>query len=252
MTTTGLTHQIHLPPRLSNDDAVVKLADEEEKSEGGKDASVQPLETPAAVSVKRTSQPIFADEEEKKRMVAQALKRKRDAMKKNNNNNNNNNNGNLGSGDPPKLKPPTISTLTTNEIFGCEKCCFDREGCFDCLKGPPVGMRYEPEKGVEWLKDIPPCPQYFPTEEEWNNGDPLEYINKIRPEAEKFGLANIVPPKSWQPEFCLPNKEFMRFRTRIQAVNELQNRPAGLGKRARMKEAGFPNPAGLFCNSFTA
>ena len=34
------------------------------------------------------------------------------------------------------------------------------------------------------------------------------------------------------------NKEFMRFRTRIQAVNELQNRPAGLGKRARMKEAG--------------
>ena len=65
MTTTGLTHQIHLPPRLSNDDAVVKLADEEEKSEGGKDASVQPLETPAAVSVKRTSQPIFADEEEK-------------------------------------------------------------------------------------------------------------------------------------------------------------------------------------------
>ena len=43
MTTTGLTHQIHLPPRLSNDDAVVKLADEEEKSEGGKDASVQPL-----------------------------------------------------------------------------------------------------------------------------------------------------------------------------------------------------------------
>jgi histone demethylase JARID1 len=101
-----------------------------------------------------------------------------------------------------------------------------------------VRTRYEPEKGVEWLKDIPPCPQYFPTEEEWNNGDPLEYINKIRPEAEKFGLANIVPPKSWQPEFCLPNKEFMRFRTRIQAVNELQNRPAGLGKRARMKEAG--------------
>ena len=177
-------------------------------------------------------------------MVAQALKRKRDAMKKSNKptkgNANKSNGGNNGgiSGDPPKLKPPTISSLTTNEIFGCEKCCFDREGCFECLKGPPVSTRYEPGKGIEWLEDIPPCPQYFPTEEEWNNGDPLEYINKIRPEAEKFGLANIVPPKSWQPEFCLPNKEFMRFRTRIQAVNELQNRPAGLGKRARMKEAG--------------
>ena len=193
---------------------------------------------------KKQSNPIFANEEEKKRMVAQALKRKRDAMKKSNKptkgNANKSNGGNNGgiSGDPPKLKPPTISSLTTNEIFGCEKCCFDREGCFECLKGPPVSTRYEPGKGIEWLEDIPPCPQYFPTEEEWNNGDPLEYINKIRPEAEKFGLANIVPPKSWQPEFCLPNKDFMRFRTRIQAINELQNRPAGLGKRARMKEAG--------------
>ena len=144
MTTTGLTHQIHLPPRLSNGDAVVKPEEEEEKNEGDKDASVQPLETPAAVSVKRASQPIFADEEEKKRMVAQALKRKRDAMKKSNKptkgNANKSNGGNNGgiSGDPPKLKPPTISSLTTNEIFGCEKCCFDREGCFECLKGPPV------------------------------------------------------------------------------------------------------------------
>ena len=82
MTTTGLTHQIHLPPRLSKDDAVVMPEEEEEKNGGEKDASVQPLQTPATVSVKRASQPIFADEEEKKRMVAQALKRKRDAMKK--------------------------------------------------------------------------------------------------------------------------------------------------------------------------
>ena len=206
--------------------------------------AVGPRTGASSSAPKKQSNPIFANEEEKKRMVAQALKRKRDAMKKSNKptkgNANKSNGGNNGgiSGDPPKLKPPTISSLTTNEIFGCEKCCFDREGCFECLKGPPVSTRYEPGKGIEWLEDIPPCPQYFPTEEEWNNGDPLEYINKIRPEAEKFGLANIVPPKSWQPEFCLPNKDFMRFRTRIQAINELQNRPAGLGKRARMKEAG--------------
>ena len=188
------------------------------------------------------------DEETKKKMVAIALKRKREEKMKmtksatdnatNGNNKQllqNNNNNNLDK-DPAKLRPPEKSYVTTNEIFGCDKCLFDREGCFECLKGPRVHARYEPLKGVEWLKDVPACPQYFPTEEEWNNGDPLEYINKIRPEAEKFGLANIVPPKSWQPEFCLPNKEFMRFRTRIQAVNELQNRPAGLGKRARMKE----------------
>ena len=38
---------------------------------------------------------------------------------------------------------------------------FRREGCFECLKGPPVSTRYEPGKGIEWLEDIPPCPQYF-------------------------------------------------------------------------------------------
>ena len=75
MTTTGLTHQIHLPPRLSNGDAVVKPEEEEEKNEGDKDASVQPLETPAAVSVKRASQPIFADEEEKIFQLSYALGR---------------------------------------------------------------------------------------------------------------------------------------------------------------------------------
>ena len=63
---------------------------------------------------KKQSNPIFANEEEKKRMVAQALKRKRDAMKKSNKptkgNANKSNGGNNGgiSGDPPKLKPPTI------------------------------------------------------------------------------------------------------------------------------------------------
>ena len=113
----------------------------------------------------------FSRTRREKRMVAQALKRKRDAMKKSNKptkgNANKSNGGNNGgiSGDPPKLKPPTISSLTTNEIFGCEKCCFDREGCFECLKGPPVSTRYEPGKGIEWLEDIRRVHSIFRPEE---------------------------------------------------------------------------------------
>ena len=87
-------------------------------------------------------------------------------------------------------------------------------------------------------------PTFYPTEQEWA-GDPLEYINAIRPEAEKYGCCNIVAPPSWQPEFRLPNGDDLRFRTRVQAVTELQNRPAGPSKRARGCLVAF-NPSTLF------
>lgn len=40
------------------------------------------------------------------------------------------------------------------------------------------------------------APTFYPSEEEFN--DPLEYIDKIRPEAEKFGLCRIVPPSNFR------------------------------------------------------
>ena len=117
-------------------------------------------------------------------------------------------------------------------MFGCEKCGFEPDGCEACLGGPPI------RSACAWdearARDVPPVKTYRPTEQEWA-GDPLEYINSIRPEAEKYGVCNIIPPASWQPEFCLPGKEKLRFRTRIQALNELQNRPAGPSARARAK-----------------
>jgi histone demethylase JARID1 len=117
-------------------------------------------------------------------------------------------------------------------MFGCEKCEYDPEGCESCLGGPPV--RSECLWNDAHFHDVPPVKTYRPTEEEWN-GDPLEYIASIREEAEKYGVCNIIPPESWKPDFCLPGKEKLRFRTRIQALNELQNRPAGPSARAREK-----------------
>ena len=128
----------------------------------------------------------------------------------------------------------TSSSAKTWPVFGCDDCDYNRHGCYQCLMGPPVRSAFKPESAHHY--DVPSVPVYHPTEEEWA-GDPLAYINKIRPEAEKFGVCNIVCPPSWRPEFRLPNKDELRFRTRIQAVNELQDRPAGPSKRARENAA---------------
>ena len=46
--------------------------------------------------------------------------------------------------------------------------------------------------------EIPWGPTFYPSVEEME-GSPLEYIEKIRLEAQKYGIAKIVPPKGWNP-----------------------------------------------------
>ncbi|XP_059661778.1 lysine-specific demethylase JMJ17 isoform X2 [Cornus florida] len=69
---------------------------------------------------------------------------------------------------------------------------------------------------------IPQGPVYYPTEDEFK--DPLEFIYKIRPEAEPYGICKIVPPKSWKPPFALDLDSFT-FPTKTQAIHQLQVRP---------------------------
>ncbi|KAH7550304.1 hypothetical protein JRO89_XS13G0168000 [Xanthoceras sorbifolium] len=71
--------------------------------------------------------------------------------------------------------------------------------------------------------NIPSAPVYYPTEDEFK--DPLEYVYKIRPEAEPYGICKIVPPKSWRPPFALDIDSFT-FPTKTQAIHQLQARPA--------------------------
>lgn len=70
---------------------------------------------------------------------------------------------------------------------------------------------------------IPQAPVYYPTEEEFQ--DPLEFIDKIRPEVESYGICRIVPPKSWNPPFAL-NIDSFTFPTKTQAIHRLQARAA--------------------------
>lgn len=70
---------------------------------------------------------------------------------------------------------------------------------------------------------LPEAPVFYPTEEEF--GDPLAYIEKIRQEAEVYGICRIVPPKHWNPPFAIDKKSFS-FPTKLQAIHHLQMRPA--------------------------
>uniref|UniRef100_M3ZQT1 [histone H3]-trimethyl-L-lysine(4) demethylase n=1 Tax=Xiphophorus maculatus TaxID=8083 RepID=M3ZQT1_XIPMA len=65
----------------------------------------------------------------------------------------------------------------------------------------------------------PECPVFEPSWEEFS--DPLGFINKIRPIAEKTGICKIRPPQDWQPPFACDVRNF-RFTPRVQRLNELE------------------------------
>uniref|UniRef100_A0A8D2LYC7 Lysine-specific demethylase 5A n=1 Tax=Varanus komodoensis TaxID=61221 RepID=A0A8D2LYC7_VARKO len=65
----------------------------------------------------------------------------------------------------------------------------------------------------------PECPVFEPSWEEFS--DPLGFIGRIRPLAEKTGICKIRPPKDWQPPFACDVQSF-RFTPRVQRLNELE------------------------------
>lgn len=68
----------------------------------------------------------------------------------------------------------------------------------------------------------PEAPIFRPTPEEFEH--PLRYIASIRPAAEAYGICKVIPPAGWKPPYVLDRESF-RFKTRIQSVHELQERP---------------------------
>ena len=67
-------------------------------------------------------------------------------------------------------------------------------------KGKPLSGNREPAIRSH-IAGITEAPTYRPSEEEWQN--PLEYIRKIAPEGSKYGIAKIIPPDTWNPEFAI-------------------------------------------------
>ncbi|KAF8689227.1 hypothetical protein HU200_042015 [Digitaria exilis] len=72
---------------------------------------------------------------------------------------------------------------------------------------------------LEWIDKIPECPVYCPTKEEFE--DPIAYIQKISPEAAKYGICKIVAPVSASvPAGVVLMKEQpnFKFMTRVQPL----------------------------------
>ncbi|GMH38533.1 hypothetical protein BSKO_06417 [Bryopsis sp. KO-2023] len=115
--------------------------------------------------------------------------------------------------------------LEVDELYGCPKCDYRWSGCEVCQTGEPLAVRpksrWEPDKAHH--QNVPSAPTYRPTAEEFKN--PLEYINKIRPEAEKYGICSIIPPEGWDPPFdhCMKLEEF-KFCTKKQMTSSLCQR----------------------------
>ncbi|KAK6947382.1 Zinc finger, C5HC2-type, partial [Dillenia turbinata] len=72
---------------------------------------------------------------------------------------------------------------------------------------------------LEWVDKIPECPVYCPSKEEFE--DPLVYLQKIAPEASKYGMCKIISPLSASvPAGVVLMKEKLgfKFTTRVQPL----------------------------------
>ncbi|KAI4328034.1 hypothetical protein L6164_020430 [Bauhinia variegata] len=72
---------------------------------------------------------------------------------------------------------------------------------------------------LEWTENIPECPVYSPTKEDFD--DPLVYLQKIAPEASKYGICKIVSPLSASVPagiVLMKEKAGFKFTTRVQPL----------------------------------
>eukprot|EP00026_Physarum_polycephalum_P001007 Phypoly_transcript_01008.p1 GENE.Phypoly_transcript_01008~~Phypoly_transcript_01008.p1 ORF type:complete len:1023 (-),score=208.76 Phypoly_transcript_01008:373-3441(-) len=87
-----------------------------------------------------------------------------------------------------------------------------------------VTTKWKPNTVSQW--NLPYAPVFRPSIAEFKR--PLDYISKIRPIAEKYGICVIVPPyqaESWNQSIGDP-KTFL-FRTKVQHIHQLKTRWQG-------------------------
>ncbi|OVA02874.1 JmjC domain [Macleaya cordata] len=72
---------------------------------------------------------------------------------------------------------------------------------------------------LEWTDKVPECPIFYPTKDEFE--DPLIYLQKISPEAAKYGICKIVSPVSASVPagvVLMKEKAGFKFTTRVQPL----------------------------------
>ncbi|KAJ8555179.1 hypothetical protein K7X08_012675 [Anisodus acutangulus] len=72
---------------------------------------------------------------------------------------------------------------------------------------------------LDWIDKIPECPVYYPSKEEFE--DPLVYLQKLAPEASKYGICKIVAPITADVPagvVLMKEKVGFKFTTRVQPL----------------------------------
>ncbi|XP_048500745.1 lysine-specific demethylase JMJ13 isoform X2 [Beta vulgaris subsp. vulgaris] len=98
---------------------------------------------------------------------------------------------------------------------------------FSCSSDAFNGKKFLPKRKVEkfntsnldWIDKIPECPVYCPTKDEFE--DPLVYLQKIAPEASKYGICKIISPISGSVPagvVLMKEKAGFKFTTRVQPL----------------------------------
>mmetsp|Transcript_7333 Transcript_7333/g.17965 ORF Transcript_7333/g.17965 Transcript_7333/m.17965 type:complete len:777 (-) Transcript_7333:236-2566(-) len=102
--------------------------------------------------------------------------------------------------------------------------------------------------------DVPWGPVFYPTVEDMK-GSPLVYLEKIRPVAQRYGIAKIVPPKGWSTDFFALTAEQMdvkkKFSTKKQYLHRLQE-GISFGDGEEYNPASYQQYASKFTKEYKA
>ena len=96
---------------------------------------------------------------------------------------------------------------------------------------------------------VPEAAVFRPSVEEWGMGS-LAYIERIRPQAERYGICKIIPPAGWSPPCCVDLASQRPFRTRVQNIHRLQQ-GTGFDYKAR-SAVEYQRQAREFCDAWKA
>ncbi|XP_063910266.1 protein Jumonji [Zophobas morio] len=116
--------------------------------------------------------------------------------------------------DDPKYKVPSSPSASSSSSAKLYK---RQTSKFRATEVLPVKLPDFPLGGCGQLVE---APTFHPNEKEFQ--DPIEYIEKIRPKAEQFGICRIIPPSTFKPE-CKVTDD-MRFTAYNQYVHKMLHR----------------------------
>ncbi|XP_019098042.1 PREDICTED: lysine-specific demethylase JMJ706-like isoform X2 [Camelina sativa] len=117
------------------------------------------------------------------------------------------------------LRPPSASCGTRLRVTSSDtlsKVNGASTGKGGLLKGKVEKIETD---DLKWTERLPECPVYRPTKEEFE--DPLTYLQKIFPEASKYGICKIVSPLTATVPagaVLMKEKSNFKFTTRVQPL----------------------------------